>query len=82
MRVSVKADIRNPLRYSVKIRVFYVHFVKVRLTQSSNIYSEMKAKLLDKTDGNEYIIEYSQSVRMDVPGGSQESVCGFYKTAA
>ena len=42
----------------------------------------MKAKLLDKTNGNEYIIEYSQSVRMDVPGGSQESVCGFYKTAA
>lgn len=42
----------------------------------------MKAKLLDKTDGNEYIIEYSQSVRMDVPVGSQESVCGFYKTAA
>ena len=67
---------------SVKIQVFYVHFVKVRLTQSSNIYSEMKAKLLDKTDGNEYIIEYSQSVRMGVPGGSQESVCGFYKTAA
>ena len=80
--MSVKADIRNPLRYSVKMQVFYVHFVKVRLTQSSNIYSEMKAKLLDKTDGNEYIIEYSQSVRMDVPGGSQESVCGFYKTAA
>lgn len=40
--------------------------------------SEMKMKLLDKTDGNEYIIEYSQSVRMGVPGGSQESVCGFY----
>ena len=80
--MSVKADIRNPLRYSVKIQVFYVPFVKVRLTQSSNIYSEIKAKLLDKTDGNEYIIEYSQSVRMDVPGGSQESVCGFYKTAA
>lgn len=38
----------------------------------------MKMKLLDKTDGNEYIIEYSQSVRMGVPGGSQESVCGFY----
>ena len=70
------------MRVSLKIQVFYVHFVKVRLTQSSNIYSEMKAKLLDKTDGNEYIIEYSQSVRMDVPGGSQESVCGFSKTAA
>ena len=28
--------------------------------------------------GNEYIIEYSQSVRMGVPGGSQQSVCGFY----
>ena len=66
----------------LKTQVFYVRFVKGSLAQNSNIYSEMKMKLLDKTDGNEYIIEYSQSVRMDVPVGSQESVCGFYKTAA
>ena len=51
----------------LKTQVFYVRFVKGCLAQNSNIYSEMKMKLLDKTDGNEYIIEYSQ-----------ESVCGFY----
>ncbi len=62
----------------LKTQVFYVRFVKGCLAQNSNIYSEMKMKLLDKTDGNEYIIEYSQSARMGVPGGSQESVCGFY----
>ena len=47
----------------LKTQVFYVRFVKGCLAQNSNIYSEMKMKLLDKTDGNEYIIEYSQSVR-------------------
>ena len=54
----------------LKTQVFYVRFVKGCLAQNSNIYSEMKMKLLDKTDGNEYIIEYSQSVWMGVPGGS------------
>ena len=43
----------------LKTQVFYVRFVKGCLAQNSNIYSEMKMKLLDKTDGNEYIIEWS-----------------------
>ena len=47
----------------LKTQVFYVRFVKGCLAQNSNIYSEMKMKLLDKTDGNEYIIEYSQPYR-------------------
>lgn len=34
----------------LKTQVFYVRFVKGCLAQNSNIYSEMKMKLLDKTE--------------------------------